>query len=204
MFRRCEILTFTKSAAWHIFQKIFRKCHRIASFRNFDMSQIENQMHLVLTTFRSIMPMAATTADLFFDYLFIQAPSLRSKFSKNPVHRWLLFTALFNSIGHELLDPPALRHVLQGIGERLARCGVTDDDYIAAGDALLRTLDQQLGVRFTQKAREAWCAAYGFAIATVRDAAWEHHSLMTCPQALYQSKFEKSAVCDIDSTADHQ
>jgi hypothetical protein len=67
---------------------------------------------------------------------------------------------------------PALRRPAPGsLGRRHAGYGVKDEHYATVAAALLWTLEQGLGARFTPDVREAWSAAYGLLASTMQSAA---------------------------------
>jgi hemoglobin-like flavoprotein len=61
--------------------------------------------------------------------------------------------------------------VVQDLGRRHVRYGVTDDHYAKVADALLWTLGQGLGDGFTPAVREAWTATYTVLADTMKAAA---------------------------------
>ena len=72
----------------------------------------------------------------------------------------------------DLLDRPAiLLPVLRQLGARHVGYGVKERHYVAVGGALIRTLEQGLGVAFTDDVRQAWTELYGVISSTMIDAA---------------------------------
>ena len=63
---------------------------------------------------------------------------------------------------------------LEELGRRHVAYGVEDHHYDSVGAALLWTLEQGLGVGFTDEVREAWAAAYAHVAGTMRNAAALH------------------------------
>ncbi len=55
----------------------------------------------------------------------------------------------------------ALVPVVRALGSRHASYGVKEEHYAIVGGALLWTLEQGLGPKFTPDVRDAWAAAYG-------------------------------------------
>lgn len=55
----------------------------------------------------------------------------------------------------------ALVPVARQLGARQVVCGVRAEQYATVGSALLGTLEQGLGDKFTPPVREAWATAYG-------------------------------------------
>ena len=68
-------------------------------------------------------------------------------------------------------DEPAITETLQAFGRRHIGYGVMHSDYDGAGEALLWTLEQMLGPRFTTEVRDAWAEAYRLLAATMRQAS---------------------------------
>jgi hemoglobin-like flavoprotein len=64
---------------------------------------------------------------------------------------------------------PAVRN----LGVRHAGYGVRDEHYDIVVAALLWTLEQGLGEKFTAEVADAWTEAYGLLATTMRDAAGE-------------------------------
>ena len=72
----------------------------------------------------------------------------------------------------DLLDRPAtLLPVLRQLGARHGGYGVKESHYATVGGALIRTLEQGLGVAFTDDVRQAWVDLYGVISRTMIDAA---------------------------------
>jgi hemoglobin-like flavoprotein len=69
--------------------------------------------------------------------------------------------------------PEALMPVLQDLGRRHVKYGVTDAHYDTVGAALIWTLEKGLGERFTADVREAWVAVYQAVATTMKVAANE-------------------------------
>jgi len=71
-----------------------------------------------------------------------------------------------------LLDRPAtLLPVLRQLGARHAGYGVKESHYATVGGALIQTLEQGLGVAFTDEVRQAWVDLYAVIRSTMIDAA---------------------------------
>jgi len=61
--------------------------------------------------------------------------------------------------------------VLRQLGARHGGYGVKASHYATVGTALIRTLEQGLGVAFTDEVRQAWVELYGVISSTMIDAA---------------------------------
>src|SRR5262249_59793513 len=68
----------------------------------------------------------------------------------------------------EALVPP-----LPDLGRRHTRYGVTDRHYETVGAALLWTLEQGLGSKWTPEVKAAWSGAYALLAGVMRGAAGE-------------------------------
>ena len=66
--------------------------------------------------------------------------------------------------------------VVQDLGRRHARYGVTDAHYDTVGAALLWTLEMGLGRAFTAGNEGRWATVYGLLATTMKDAAREARS----------------------------
>jgi hemoglobin-like flavoprotein len=103
-------------------------------------------VQLVQDSFKKIVPIAATAADLFYDRLFTIEPELRSLFPQNLSQQknklmQMLATAVTNLHQMEKILP-----AVQALGRRHVDYGVTDIHYEIVGEALVWTLEQGLGV----------------------------------------------------------
>jgi hemoglobin-like flavoprotein len=113
-------------------------------------------------TWELVVPMADEAAQLFYARLFELDPSLRLLFHTDPaVQRQKLLDALALVVT-SADQPNEVLPMLSVLGERHAGYGVREEHYARAGEALLWTLDQGLGLLRTREAREAWVATYQF------------------------------------------
>ena len=113
-------------------------------------------------TWALVEQIADEAAQLFYARLFELDPSLRLLFHTDPVvQRQKLMEALALIV--TCADQPnAVLPMLSALGERHAGYGVREEHYARAGEALLWTLDQGLGLLHAREAREAWMATYQF------------------------------------------
>ena len=118
------------------------------------------QINLVQASFQDVRPMAAAVVPLFMRQLLELEPSLRPMFGNDPAQRGEVWMAMLASTVNRLTDAESLVPVFRDIGARQARRGVVDTHYAAAGEALLRTLEQSLGEKLTPAAAHAWAVAY--------------------------------------------
>lgn len=128
------------------------------------------QIDLVQSSFRKVVPIAGTAADLFYDRLFEIAPEVRPLFPQDLAEQKkklisMLATAVTNLHKLETILP-----AVQDLGKRHKGYGVTSAHYAPVGAALLWTLEKGLGADFTPDVKTAWTEAYT-ALAGVMTAA---------------------------------
>jgi hemoglobin-like flavoprotein len=131
------------------------------------------QIQVVQTTWKMVVPIADTAASLFYDRLFVLDPSLVPMFGNDMAEqRRRLMTMLGVAVtGLTRLD--TIIPVLRNLGARHIGYGVKDEHYATVGAALLWTLEQGLGPAFTADARDAWSTAYGIVATTMQEGARE-------------------------------
>jgi hemoglobin-like flavoprotein len=131
------------------------------------------QKRLVQDTFGLVVPIAPTAAALFYQRLFEIDPALRPMFKGDIGEQGKKLMQALALAVKSLDRPEALMPVLQDLGRRHARYGVTDAHYDTVGAALIWTLEKGLGERFTADVREAWVAVYQVVATTMKVAATE-------------------------------
>lgn len=118
------------------------------------------QINLVQASFADVRPIAPVAAELFYNRLFTLDPTLRPMFKGDLVHQGRMLMAMLNSAVNGLTNLDVMLPVVRQLGARHTRYGVRDEHYATVGSALLWTLEQGLGEKFTPAVREAWTAAY--------------------------------------------
>jgi hemoglobin-like flavoprotein len=125
---------------------------------------------LVQRSFADVLPIAATAAAMFYERLFTLDPSLRALFHRDmQAQGRMLMSALQYAVAG-LSRPEQLLPLVQQLGVRHRGYGVTDVHYDTVGAALLWTLHQGLGTRFTAEVEAAWSSAYTLLADTMRAA----------------------------------
>jgi len=119
------------------------------------------QIDLVQQTFADVKPIATTAAELFYSRLFTLEPSLRPMFKSDIRQQGQMLMSMIGAAVNGLKNLDALVPVVRSLGARHASYGVRDEHYAIVGGALLWTLEQGLGDKFTPDVRNAWAAAYG-------------------------------------------
>jgi hemoglobin-like flavoprotein len=118
------------------------------------------QIELVQTSFNDVKPVAAVAAELFYNRLFTLDPSLRPLFKGDMKRQGDLLMTMLAAAVRGLSNLEALAPVVRQMGARHAGYGVRAEHYQTVGAALLWTLEQGLGAKFTPAVREAWAATY--------------------------------------------
>jgi len=128
---------------------------------------------LVQRTFADVLPLADTAAALFYERLFTLDPALRVLFHSDMQEQGRKLMAVLQLAVAGLSRLEALLPMVQQLGVRHRSYGVKDAHYATVGAALLWTLQQGLGERFTPEVQAAWTSAYTLLADTMRAAAPE-------------------------------
>lgn len=130
-----------------------------------------HERNLVKSTFESIRPIEKSAGLTFYGRLFELDPALRPLFRSALENQAAMFVTALNLAVLGLVEqgfvPPAVRE----LGLRHERYGVEEHSYETFGEALLWTLGQLLGERFTPEVRGAWSSAYETLAAAMKEAA---------------------------------
>jgi hemoglobin-like flavoprotein len=120
----------------------------------------EAQAALVRTSLARLLLHPDEAARDFYARLFVLDPDSRALF-RNDLHaQGQKFVATLNVFAGDLTRFGAMRAAARRLGVRHAEYGVQPTQYAPAGQALLATLEAQLGDTFTPETREAWALAY--------------------------------------------
>ena len=128
---------------------------------------------LVQRTFADVLPLADTAAALFYERLFMLDPALRVLFHSDMQEQGRKLMTVLRLAVAGLSRLEALLPMVQQLGVRHRSYGVKDAHYATVGAALLWTLQQGLGERFTPEVQAAWTSAYTLLADTMRAAAPE-------------------------------
>lgn len=118
------------------------------------------QIDLVQKSFADVKPIAATAAELFYSRLFTLEPALRPMFKGDMGKQGQMLMSMIGAAVAGLKNLETLAPVVRQLGARHVRYGVRTEHYAIVGSALLWTLAQGLGAKFTPAVREAWTEAY--------------------------------------------
>lgn len=118
------------------------------------------QIELVQTSFRKVVPIAGVAADLFYDRLFETAPEVRSMFPQDMKEQKAKLMGMLGTAVSNLHRLDEILPAVKALGERHKGYGVTAAHYAPVGAALLWTLEKGLGPDFTPEVKEAWTVTY--------------------------------------------
>ena len=119
-----------------------------------------HQIDLVQKSFGEVKPIAAAAAELFYKRLFMLDPSLRSMFKGEMTKQGQMLMSMIGAAVNGLRNLEKLAPVVRQLGARHADYGVRTEHYATVGSALMWTLEQGLGEKFTPEVRDAWAGAY--------------------------------------------
>ena len=126
---------------------------------------------LVQLSWRKVLQMKATFAELFYLKLFELDPALRTLFTGDLEQQGALLVQMINASVRALDRLDALLPVIRELGARHAARGVQDPHYGTVATALLWTLERLLRSDFTPEVKSAWIKTYGVLSQTMREAA---------------------------------
>lgn len=134
----------------------------------------------ILDTWRLVVPIADTAADLFYKRLFELAPGYREYFKSDLASQKRKLIAMLAFVVKALDWPESawrqnvededdLFLVVLALGRRHSDLyHIPDASYATVGEALLWTLDYGLGKKFDAPARAAWTKVYGLLATTMK------------------------------------
>ena len=129
------------------------------------------QITLVQASWKDILAVSETAAQLFYLRLFALDPSLRPMFKGEIREQGRKLIAMMSVAVNGLTRIETLLPVIEALGRRHAGYGVKDEHYATVAAALLWALEQGLGGRFTPDVKAAWTAAYGLLAGAMQRAA---------------------------------
>lgn len=135
------------------------------------------QIDLVQKSFGDVKPIAATAAQLFYSRLFTLDPALRPMFKGDLARQGQMLMSMLGVAVVGLKNLEALAPVVRQLGARHVRYGVRTEHYDTVGAALIWTLEQGLGPKFTPAVREAWFNAYSLLSDVMQLGALEETAL---------------------------
>lgn len=129
------------------------------------------QISMVQDSFKKVVPIADTAADLFYDRLFTIAPDVRPLFPDDMTDQKKKLIAMLATAVTNLHQIDTILPAVENLGKRHVTYGVTKNHYEPVGAALLWTLEQGLGPDFTPPLKSAWTEAYMTLAGAMQSAA---------------------------------
>ena len=129
------------------------------------------QIELVQGSWKKVLPIADTAAELFYGRLFGLDPALKPLFKGDMAAQGRKLMAMISTAVNGLTRLDSIVPAVQDLGRRHVNYGVKDQHYDTVAAALVWTLGQGLGEQFTPELKDAWVAAYGVLAKTMKDAA---------------------------------
>lgn len=118
------------------------------------------QIELVQTSFKKVVPIAGTAADLFYDRLFEIAPDVRPMFPQDMKEQKTKLIVMLGTAVTNLHKLDEILPAVKALGARHKSYGVKVEHYAPVGAALLWTLEKGLGADFTPEIKAAWTDTY--------------------------------------------
>jgi hemoglobin-like flavoprotein len=118
------------------------------------------QIELIRHSFDRIWPVHGAVATLFYQRFFELAPDARRLFPDGMERQHLKLMDMIAAIVGALDQRELFQSIIVDTGRQHARFGVTAAHFVAFGDALIWSLEQQFGAAFTPELREAWKTLY--------------------------------------------
>ena len=136
------------------------------------MSLTPHQVVLVQSTFRTMQPMTATAAELFYKRLFEIEPATATLFKGDMNQQGRRFMQVLAAAVGSLSSMSTLVPIVQRLGLRHAASGVRAEHYDSVQQALLWTLALILQDDYTDEVRSAWATAYAMLAGVMKETAW--------------------------------
>ncbi len=129
------------------------------------------QIVLVQRTFRHLMPIGDTVAEVFYRRLFMLDPTLQELFRANLKDQGRMLMQMMAVAVQGLTNLDAVRPAIEDLGRRHASYGVRPEHYEVFGEALLATIRIGLGDAFSPDVHAAWSNAYNVIATAMQDGA---------------------------------
>jgi hemoglobin-like flavoprotein len=129
------------------------------------------QIALLRGSFSIVEKKAGIAGLVFYRNLFNLAPSLRALFQSDIELQGCKFMEALRFTIATLEDPAVLTPVLEALGRRHVGYGTRDEHYDVVIEALMLTLQQSLGPKFTKAAARAWQLALTYLADTMKRGA---------------------------------
>lgn len=130
------------------------------------------QIALVQKSWADVASIQDTAAGLFYLRLFTLDPDVKPLFKGDMREQGQKLMKMLGQVVNSLTRLDELVPVAQDLARRHVDYGVQPRHYDTVGAALLWTLEQGLGSKFTDEVKAAWASAYGTLAQAMKDAAY--------------------------------
>ncbi len=130
------------------------------------------QIELVQSSYRSVLLVSESTAQLFYARLFAVDPAMQPLFSGDMRQQGRMFMYALGAPVAWLKNFEAIVPQLEALAQRHRRYGVKPQDYASLADALLWALERALGESFDEELRGAWSALIARIAGVMKQAAY--------------------------------
>ena len=130
----------------------------------------QGQVDLVQRTWRAVLPVGDTFAELFYGRLFALDAGLKKLFRDDRIEQGRNLTAMLSVAAANVGKRERISVALRQLGKRHVAYGVTAKDFANFEDALLFALEHALIDVFTPEVKAAWQAAYKLLSSTMLEA----------------------------------
>jgi hemoglobin-like flavoprotein len=120
-----------------------------------------DQIKAIQDSFAQVAPMSDQAAALFYGRLFEIAPSVKPLFRGDMAEQGRKLMATLTVVVNGLGNLEAILPAASALAKRHVGYGVKPIHYAIVGDALLWTLERDLGEQWTPDLAAAWADAYG-------------------------------------------
>lgn len=129
-----------------------------------------HEVDLVQRSWRAVLPVGDTAAEIFYGKLFSLEPSIQSLFRDDMREQGRNLTAMISVAVGSLSRPEKITLAVRQLGKRHAAYGVEPRHYELVEVALLFMLEHVLAGHFTDEVRAAWTSVYRLLASTMQDA----------------------------------
>lgn len=135
------------------------------------------QKDQVQETWKLVEPISETAADLFYGKLFEIAPEVKPIFKSDIKEQGKKLMQMIGVAVAGLDNLGELTPAVAALGKRHSGYGVAESHYDSVGEALLWTLDQGLGEKFTDEVKQSWTTVYTTLAGVMIEASSESKAL---------------------------
>jgi hemoglobin-like flavoprotein len=118
------------------------------------------QIDLIRKSFDALWPVRRRVGELFYSRFFELAPDARALFPQDIARQQLKLMDMIAAIVGALDQREIFQSIISYSGRQHAQFGVERAHFVAFGNALIWSLEQQVGTAFTPELKQAWTMLY--------------------------------------------